>query len=58
MGIQMGLTIYLGNYIGGLLDDKFNNVDQLYTKTATLVAVFLSMLTIIMQAIKMNKTDD
>ncbi len=52
-GLQMGLTIYLGNILGSWLDQKFNKT---YLENAiTLAAIFLSMYAIIRQVNKINK---
>jgi len=52
-GLQMGLTIYLGNLLGSWLDNKFE-VTYLET-TVTLFAIFLSMYTMIRQVNQLNK---
>jgi membrane protein DedA with SNARE-associated domain len=49
LGLQMGVTIYLGSLLGEWLDEKYPNEDQLYTKICTLVAVFGSMISVIIQ---------
>ena len=49
IGIQIGVTIYLGKMLGNWLDEKYNNQDALYTKIVTLVAVFLAMYSVIKQ---------
>tara|TARA_R110000765_G_scaffold416401_4_gene518237 strand:+ start:80 stop:307 length:228 start_codon:yes stop_codon:yes gene_type:complete len=52
-GLQMGLTIYLGNLLGSWLDQK---LDQTYLEiTITLAAIFLSMYALIRQVNKINK---
>lgn len=57
LGIQMGIIIYLGSYLGEKLDVHFDNQNQLYTKIATLTAVFLSIYLVISQLIKSQKSD-
>lgn len=53
IAIQMGLTIYLGNFLGSWLDVKF---DKTYlATTCTLVAVFVSIYAVIKQANELNK---
>ena len=51
-GLQMGLTIYLGFLLGKWLDVKFETT---YLKqTITLLAVFISIYSLIRQANKIN----
>lgn len=57
IGLQMGLTIYLGSKLGEWLDVKFNNQDQLYYKIVSLVAVFVSMASVIFQVLKITNKD-
>lgn len=53
VGIQMGLTIYLGNLLGSWLDGKFETT---YLEiTITLAAIFLSMYSMIRQVNNINK---
>jgi uncharacterized membrane protein YfcA len=53
IGIQMGLTIYLGNLLGSWLDKKY---DTNYLEISiTLVAIFASMYSMIRQANNLNK---
>lgn len=53
VGIQMGLTIYLGNLLGSWLDGKFETT---YLEiTITLLAIFLSMYAMIRQVNNINK---
>ncbi|TDQ28561.1 AtpZ/AtpI family protein [Tenacibaculum caenipelagi] len=58
IGLQMGLTIYLGSLLGEWLDSKYPNDDQLYTKICTLVAVFGAMFSVIRQVSKISKEND
>ena len=52
-GVQMGLTIYLGNLLGSWLDRKF---EATYLEiTVTLLAIFLSMYAMIRQVNQLNK---
>ncbi len=53
IAIQMGATIYLGNLLGGWLDDKFDT--SYLENTITLIAVFLSMYIVIKGVNQMNK---
>ncbi|WP_187269355.1 AtpZ/AtpI family protein [Algibacter pacificus] len=52
IALQMGVTIYLGSKLGEWLDVKFNNTNQLYYKTVTLIAVFIAMYAVIKQVTK------
>ncbi len=51
-GLQMGLTIYLGFILGKWLELKFEV--PFLTEITTLVAIFLSMYSLIKQANKIN----
>ena len=51
-GLQMGLTIYLGFLLGKWLELKFEV--PFLTEITTLVAIFLSMYSLIKQANKIN----
>jgi len=57
IALQMGLTIYLASKLGEWLDVKFNNTDQLYYKVVTLIAVFVSMGSVIFQVLKLTNKD-
>lgn len=56
LGIQMAITIYLGNRLGIYLDDYFNTESEVLAQIITLVAVFLSTFMLIRQVIK-SSTD-
>ncbi|MFS4466291.1 AtpZ/AtpI family protein [Maribacter sp. 2210JD10-5] len=53
IAIQMGATIYLGNLLGGWLDDKYEKT--FLEDTITLLAVFLSMYLVIKKVMALNK---
>jgi membrane protein DedA with SNARE-associated domain len=57
IGLQMGLTIYLGSKLGEWLDVKFNNQEQLYYKIVSLAAVFLAIASVIIQVLKITNKD-
>lgn len=52
LALQMGITIYLGSLFGSYLDDRLHNDSGLYSKIITLLAVFLSIFSVIRQVIK------
>ena len=52
IGLQMGITIFLGNLLGNWLDYKFNL--SFLEETLTLVAIFTSMYAIIHRVNKFN----
>jgi hypothetical protein len=58
LGIQMGLTIYLGSLLGGFLDNKFPSESVSYHKIITLLAVFGATISIIRQVIQLSKDDE
>lgn len=53
IGIQMGITIYLGNLLGSWLDEKYTT--NYLEISITLVAIFVSMYSMIRQANNLNK---
>jgi len=53
IGIQMGLTIFLGNLIGVWLDKKLST--SFLEETTTLIAVFMAMYIVIK---RVNKFDE
>ncbi|MCT4663869.1 MAG: AtpZ/AtpI family protein [Flavobacteriales bacterium] len=55
IAIQMAATIWLGNLLGKWLDGKFPNEGEWYSKGITLLAIFLSIYSIIHQVNKMSK---
>lgn len=55
LGIQMGVTIYLGVKLGEWLDVKYPNEKGWFTIGCTLASVGLSMASLIVKANKMNK---
>ncbi|MTI38863.1 AtpZ/AtpI family protein [Fulvivirga lutimaris] len=52
LALQMGITIYLGSLLGGYLDERLENEASLYSKVITLLAVFLSIFSVIRQVLK------
>lgn len=50
----MGITIYLGSLLGEWLDDKYPSESFSYFKIVTLIAVFIAIVSIIREVIKMN----
>lgn len=54
VGLQMGVTIYLGAYFGKKLDTHFNPENKIYTIILTLVALVISIYSIIKQLNRIN----
>ncbi|MEZ4796932.1 MAG: AtpZ/AtpI family protein [Flavobacteriaceae bacterium] len=52
IGIQMGITIYLGNLLGIWLDKNFSTT--FLENTLTLTAVFLSIYIVVLRVNKFN----
>jgi uncharacterized membrane protein YfcA len=52
IGIQMGITIYLGNLLGAWLDQKF--VTNYLEIAITLIAIFVATYAMIRQANNLN----
>jgi len=55
IGIQMGVTIYLGVLAGNWLDAEFPNEKGWFKIIFTLLAVALSMYSVITEVNRMNK---
>ncbi|MAP81661.1 MAG: hypothetical protein CL526_11305 [Aequorivita sp.] len=53
IGIQMGLTIFLGNLLGGWLDNTFEL--NFLEPTITILAIFISIYSVIKGVNKLNK---
>lgn len=53
IGLQMGLTIYLGNLLGSWLDQKFEK--NFWEISVTLFAIAVSLYSVIKQANELNK---
>tara|TARA_R110000868_G_scaffold159201_1_gene387881 strand:+ start:2498 stop:2725 length:228 start_codon:yes stop_codon:yes gene_type:complete len=51
-GLQMGVTIYLGNLLGSWLDSKLNT--SYLENSITLAAIFISIYSLIRQVNKLN----
>ncbi len=51
---QMGLTFYLGSYIGSLLDKKYNLEKNYFTILFVLLALFISIYNITKQLKKLD----
>lgn len=54
-GLQMGLTIWLGNELGQWLDARYEKT--YYETILTLLSVFISIYFVISQVIKVSKDD-
>lgn len=55
-GLQIGITIWLGNELGQWLDAKFQK--EFFEIIITLVSIFISIYLMIMQVINISKEDD
>ena len=54
LSIQMGVTIYLGSYIGGVLDENNNTEDGHYKTIFVLFSVAVAIYMFIKQAKKIT----
>ena len=54
VGVQMAVTIWLGAELGKWLDIKYPNDHEIYTIVCTLLAVGISLYSLIVQANKTN----
>lgn len=55
IAIQMGVLIWLGSLLGKYIDTKTEREDELWNKIITLIAVLLSMFSVIREVIKLGK---
>ena len=53
IGLQMGLTIFLGNLLGKWLDTTFNK--SFLEPTITILAIFIAIFSVIKGVNKINK---
>lgn len=54
IGIQMGVTIYIGHLFGSWLDAKYDYTESFYDKWVTLAAVVLSTISVIVQVTRFS----
>lgn len=55
--IQMGVIIFVFAYAGQWLDEKYPNLNRVYTKAITLVGVFLALYNVYRQVNEMGKSE-
>lgn len=58
IGLQMGVTIFLGAYLGKYLDAKYPMDKKWFTIGITLFAVAVSLYNVLRQVNKINTEDD
>jgi len=60
MGIaaQMGITIFLGAYLGKWLDARYTAGKNLYTIVFTLLSVAIALYMVLKQVNKLNEDED
>ena len=54
---QIGITIYLGAYLGKYLDQKYLTEKPLFTIIFVLLALFISLYSVIQQLNRINNDD-
>ncbi len=52
---QMGITIYLGAYLGKKLDEKYPSEKNYFTIVLTLLGVFVAIFVIVKQLNRINQ---
>lgn len=57
VGIQMGVTIYLGAWLGRWLDEKYPMEKNWFTIGCTLLAVVIAFYSVLQQVNKYNNED-
>jgi F0F1-type ATP synthase assembly protein I len=55
---QIGITIYLGTYLGETLDSKYTFEKPWFTILGVLLALIVAMYSVIQQLNRLNKQDD
>ncbi len=55
---QIGITIYLGAYLGELLDSKYTFEKPWFTILGVLLALVIAMYSVTQQLNKLNKQDE
>ncbi|MFA5299203.1 MAG: AtpZ/AtpI family protein [Lutibacter sp.] len=58
IAFQMGITIYLGAYFGKRLDAHFQTSNKTFTIILTLLALIISIWSILMQLKNINEKND
>ncbi|WP_457617007.1 AtpZ/AtpI family protein [Lutibacter sp.] len=54
VAFQMGITIYLGTYVGKKLDDYFQSTKKTFTIIGTLLGLLISIWSVLLQLKKIN----
>ena len=57
IGLQMGVTIFLGAYFGKWLDAKYPSDKKWFTMTCVILSVALSLYSLVQQLNKFNQED-
>jgi F0F1-type ATP synthase assembly protein I len=58
ISFQIGITIYLGAYLGKLLDTKYAFEKPWFTIAGVLLALIIAMYSVIQQLNKLNNRDE
>lgn len=58
IGLQMGVIVFLGAYLGKWLDAKYPSDKKWFTIGLTLFAVVISLYSILRQVNRLNEQDD
>jgi uncharacterized membrane protein YfcA len=56
LGLQIGITIWLGNELGNWVDRRYGT--EYFEPIITLFSIFISLYLVISQVIKLSKDDD
>lgn len=56
IGLQIGITIWLGNELGKWIDKRYDT--DYFEPIITLFSIFISLYLVISQVIKLSKDDD
>ncbi|MFZ9027699.1 MAG: AtpZ/AtpI family protein [Crocinitomicaceae bacterium] len=58
VGLQMGVTIFLGAYLGKYLDEKFPSEKKWFTIIFTLIFVAIALYNVLKQVNRINQEDE
>ena len=49
IALQMAITIFIGTYVGTILDEKYPNENNIFTLALSLIFVFVALYAVIKQ---------
>lgn len=55
--VQMGAIIFVFAFVGKWLDEKYSNPDEIYTKSITILGVFIAMYNVYRQVKEIGNSE-